>query len=161
LNFNHRPPALRAVIRRNLLPVLEAALADTPSVFLAGPRQAGTGAEASLLLDRPELLGPMLETFVVAEVIKQVSRLRPTVHHYRTHTGQEVDGVLEDRRGRVVGLEVKAASGIGPADLRGLQALAGVAGDRFVRGIVLHVGKEVPFGPNLQAMPVSALWRAK
>lgn len=122
------------------------------------------GADASSLQDRPERFGPLLETFVVAEVIKQVSwsRLRPTVHHYRTHTGQEVDLVLEDRRGRVVGLEVKAASTIGPPDFRGLQALAAVAGDRFVRGVVLHVGQgAVPFGPNLHALPVSALWRGE
>jgi hypothetical protein len=38
--------------------------------------------------------------------------------------------------------------------------LAVDAGKRWVRGIVLYTGPELlPFGGNLAAMPVSALWR--
>jgi hypothetical protein len=41
-----------------------------------------------------------------------------------------------------------------------LRALADDAGRRWVRGIVLHSGSELlPFGDNLAALPVSALWR--
>jgi hypothetical protein len=33
-------------------------------------------------------------------------------------------------------------------------------GERFLRGIVLYTGDQpVPFGSNLYALPVSALWR--
>lgn len=41
----------------------------------------------------------------------------------------------------------------------GLRSLAEVAGDRFVRGIMLHTGDTmVPFGKELYAVPLSVLW---
>ena len=81
--------------------------------------------------------------------------------HFRTQTGQEVDIVLEDARGRVVGVEVKAASSVSASDFRHLKALREALGDRFIRGVVLHTGSEsVPFSSDLLALPVSALWQA-
>ena len=72
------------------------------------------------LVERPERPGPLLEAFVTGEIVKQIgwSRTRPDIHHFRTHTGREVDIVLEDRRGRCVAIEVKAAASIGPGDAR-------------------------------------------
>jgi hypothetical protein len=79
--------------------------------------------------------------------------------HFRTQTGQEVDIVLEDPTGRLAGIEVKSASVVGPEDFRGLRTLAEAAERPFHRGIVLYTGTEmVPFGRNLHAVPVSALW---
>ena len=120
---------------------------------------AGVDAEA-IARDRT-LLGPLLESFVAAELRKQSgwSRERPVLHHFRTHGGQEVDLVLEDARGRVVGVEVKASATVTAADLGGLRALAELAGKSFVQGIVLYLGPDkVPFGPNLTACPLSCLW---
>ncbi|ONM47633.1 hypothetical protein B0T46_17225 [Nocardia donostiensis] len=37
--------------------------------------------------------------------------------HYRTRDQVEVDAVLKNRRGEVVGIEVKAASAVGPTTL--------------------------------------------
>lgn len=68
--------------------------------------------------------------------------------------------LLENRRGGVVGIEVKAASTVGPADFRGLRHLAERTGDDFRAGIVMHTGAQtLPFGPKMLAMPVSALWQ--
>lgn len=79
--------------------------------------------------------------------------------HYRTRDQVEVDAVLENRRGDVVGIEVKAASTVGPNDFRGLRHLAQRAGNSFRAGIVLHTGPQaLPFGPKMLALPVSALW---
>lgn len=120
---------------------------------------AGLDVEA-LRRDRV-LLGPLLESFVAAELTKQLgwSRTRPALHHFRTHTGREVDLVLEDARGRVVGIEVKATAAVTSADLDGLRALADTAGKAFVQGVVLHLGKsKVSFGPGLTACPLDALW---
>jgi hypothetical protein len=81
-------------------------------------------------------------------------------HHFRTHAGEEVDLVLETPDGRVAGIEVKASATVGAADFKRLRTLADAAGKRFVRGVVLHAGREVvPFGPQLQAVPLSALWQ--
>ena len=44
-------------------------------------------------------------------------------------------------------------------DFNGLRALAEMTGPRFHRGIVLYTGTEtIPFGANLYALPVDALW---
>lgn len=121
-------------------------------------------ADVAALLERPDRLGPLLETFVVGEIVKQTawSRARPSVHHFRSHTGQEVDIVLEDRRGRCVAIEVKAASSVGPGDLKGIEAFMSIAKKRFQRGILLYAGKEaIPFSSDVRALPVSALWRCE
>jgi len=109
----------------------------------------------------PHAAGPVLETFVAMELMKtaSLSRLRPTLHHFRTGAGAEVDFVLENRRRELVGIEVKASSTVQVADFKGLQVLRGLVGDRLKAGVVLYTGGEtVPFGEGLWAVPVSALW---
>lgn len=105
--------------------------------------------------------GPIFETFLQTELRKQLSAssVRARLLHLRSHAGQEVDLVLEGPQGRVVGVEVKAASAVGPSDLGGLRALAALAGSKFHRGVVLYGGAElVPFGENLHAVPAAWLW---
>jgi len=108
------------------------------------------------------LFGPLLETFVMLELRKQLawSRVRAGVFHFRTQTGQEVDLVLEDPAGRLVGIEVKAGATVKAEDFRGLRVLQEAVGGRFVRGLVLYTGAEsVSFGPRLMALPVESVWR--
>ena len=70
-----------------------------------------------------------------------------------------MDLVLEDRAGRLVGIDVKSTASVQQRDFRGLQTLATLTGDRFVRGVVLFTGETaVPFGANLHALPVAQLW---
>lgn len=95
------------------------------------------------------------------ELLKQLgwSERRCRLFHFRTEGGAEVDLVLEDRAGRLVGIEVKGAASVGRRDFRGLKALTALAGDRFVRGVVLYTGAAVvPFGARLHALPVAQLW---
>jgi predicted AAA+ superfamily ATPase len=105
--------------------------------------------------------GPLLENFVFTELDKQLGWNAPgvTIHHYRSHHGDEVDFLLEDRRGRVAGVEVKATTTLSAADAAPLKKLAEELGSRFVRGVILHTGGEsVPFARNVHGLPVSALW---
>lgn len=107
-------------------------------------------------------VGGLLEGFVLAELARQLtwSTRRATLSHYRTKDGVEVDAVLEDRRGNVVAVEVKASSTVRSEDFRGIRHLAERIGDDLVAGIVLYTGADtVPFGPRLRAMPISALWQ--
>ena len=107
------------------------------------------------------LIGPLLENFVIMELQKQItwSETRPKMFHFRTQTGQEVDVLLEDPAGRLIGIEVKASTTVSAQDFKGLKALAETTGSNFVRGIVLYTGNEsIPFGANLYALPVNALW---
>lgn len=108
------------------------------------------------------IFGQLLENFVVIELKKQISwsNTQPQMFHYRTQTGQEVDIVLENAAGKVIGIEVKASSTVTGRDFKGLHALSEAIGKRFHRGIVLYTGTEnIPFGKYLHALPISYLWK--
>jgi predicted AAA+ superfamily ATPase len=118
--------------------------------------------DARALLRPGAPFGPLLESFVLSELSRQLtwSDQLADLYHYRDHSKFEVDAVLENRRGQVVGIEVKAASTVRPDDFRGLRRLADRLGDDFLVGIVLYTGTStLPFGEKLRAMPVSALWQ--
>ncbi|MFG1864757.1 ATP-binding protein [Microbispora bryophytorum] len=120
------------------------------------------GADARSLVRPDGQFGPLLEGFVLMELARQLtwSDERVELFNYRTKDKVEVDAVLENRQGRVVGVEVKASSTVRADDFRGLRHLADRLGDDFVAGIVLYTGSQtLPFGPRLRAMPVSALWQ--
>lgn len=112
-------------------------------------------------LDRTRF-GPILESFVVSEILKLSawSERKLTFSHFRTKDQDEVDLVIEDRRGRVIGIEVKASATVRAQDFRGLRQLQEAVGDRFVQGLVLHDHDRVtPFGERLHAAPLSLLWQ--
>ncbi len=114
-------------------------------------------------LGQPHAIGPLLESFVVGELEKlaAASSARVKLYHYRTLGQREVDIVLESSDGRVIGIEVKAATHVDARDFAGLRALADDAGERFAYGIVLHASDSlVSFGKTFQAAPISLLWRA-
>ncbi len=97
------------------------------------------------------MTGAVLETFVGLELIKQLAwnPNAPRLFHYRTHAQQEVDYVLEDRAGRLIGIEVKKNASPTSSDFRGLRHLAEQTGQTFVRGILLYTGTEsVTLGPG-------------
>jgi predicted AAA+ superfamily ATPase len=136
----------------------------TPRVCIPDTGLLGhlAGLTPARLAEEPTAVGPLLETFVASELAKQLgwSRTRAELFHFRTHGGREVDLVLEADDGRLAGIEVKAAATVGTADLKGLTALREAAGKRFRRGVVLYAGREaVPFGSDLWALPMSALWQ--
>lgn len=117
--------------------------------------------EGDALRENRSRFGALLESFVVSELLKLASwsERRLSFSHYRTKDQDEVDVVIEDRRGRIVGIEVKASATVRSEDFRGLRQLQDAVGDRFVRGLVLHDHDRVtPFGEKLQAAPLSILW---
>ena len=111
--------------------------------------------------DRQEL-GRLLECLVFSEIAKSARLLDDpiAISHYRDKDGNEVDLVLESADA-TVGIEVKAAESVHPADFRGLRRLQQAAGERFSCGIVLHDGERiVRVGDRMFAMPVKMLWEA-
>lgn len=107
-----------------------------------------------------QLLGAILETFVFSELLKLAdwSGQRFSFSHYRDKDQAEVDIVIEDRRGRVVGVEVKASATVTASDFRGLRRLADAVGDQFALGLVLYDHHQAtPFGERLWAAPLSSL----
>ena len=107
------------------------------------------------------LFGPLLETFVLAELMKLAtwSDARHTFSHFRDKDRNEVDIVIEDDDGRTVGVEVKASATVSEGDFSGMRRLASACGDRFALGLVLYDHNQtIPFGDRLIAAPVSTLW---
>lgn len=107
------------------------------------------------------MTGPILESFVTMELIKQSawSNTHPTIRHWRDRNGPEVDLIVEDASGRVAGIEVKASTTVSSHDHQHLRTLRDRMGDRYVAGVVLYLGsRAVNFGDRTWALPVPALW---
>ncbi len=141
-------------------------LIRTPKSYLCdtGLACALLGLDEARLAQDPMALGPLLENFVVMEVRKQIawSSSKPLMYHYRTFAGQEVDILLETPAGDLVGIEVKSSTTVGAGDFRSMKLLAETVKENFRMGIVLYVGKQaLPFGRNLWALPVSAIWHGE
>ena len=106
-------------------------------------------------------LGPLLESFVFGELLKLASWAddRYEFSHFRDKEHNEVDIVLENGHGQIVGIEVKASATVSGRDFSGLRRLAAACGNRFALGLVLYDhNQSVPFGDCLAAVPVSSLW---
>jgi len=119
------------------------------------------GVDAARLAEPAGPIGPVLESLVAQELHKQItwSQTQPSLFYFRTSAGQEVDFVLENRRGQIAGIEVKSSMGLGGDDVKGLAYLADSLGKRFVRGVILYQGQTaVPFAKNIQALPLTRLW---
>ena len=122
---------------------------------LLGRSTIGLGSPTSTLT------GPLLESFVTMELVKQLgwSESQPSIRHWRDRNGAEVDLVVEDDDGSVAGIEIKASSTVAASDVKHLRNLHDKLGDKFIAGLVLYLGDRiVPLGARLWALPVSALW---
>lgn len=107
--------------------------------------------------------GALFENFVAAELLKQATWAEREIrfHHFRTAGGREVDIVLEDSGGSLVGIEAKLGATPHERDFSGLAHLRDKLGGKFKAGVVLNTGsRTLPFGDRLWAAPVSALWSA-
>src|SRR5690606_30992057 len=96
--------------------------------------------------------GPLLETFVLAELLKLASWSGGhfEFHHFRDRYDNEVDIVIENQDRRVVGIEVKSSATVTSKDFSGLRKLAQACGKRFTLGLVLYDHDTlVPFGERL------------
>lgn len=105
--------------------------------------------------------GHVLETFVYGELLKHATSADGDYQllYYRDHDQFEVDVVVENAGGQLVGVEIKAAASVGTNDLRGLKRLASMAGDQFKLGVILYDGTEtLPLGNRIWAAPISSLW---
>jgi uncharacterized protein len=114
---------------------------------------------ASAVADTP--VGGLMESFVLSELARQLTWCDSSarLYHYRDRDGYEVDAVIEDDAGRVIGLEVKAAETVKAADFRGLRVLQRRLGERFRAGFVLYCGPDsLSFGDGLTCLPIAALW---
>ncbi|HOB54066.1 MAG TPA: ATP-binding protein [Acidobacteriota bacterium] len=119
------------------------------------------GADARRISVERQLLGRILESFVVGELRKQVSWTAPrtALYHFRAATGMEVDVVLEKPDGSIAAIEVKASATLTPTDFAALRALRDQVGPQFHNGVVCYLGDRIiPSGDKLWGIPLPALW---
>lgn len=105
--------------------------------------------------------GALLETFVLSELLKLASWSSQPYEffHFRDRYDNEVDIVIENADGRLIGIEVKAAATVQGDDFSGLRRFAQASGRKFALGLVLCNHDTVtPFGENMFAAPISSLW---
>ena len=114
-----------------------------------------------LRLDRTPF-GPVLETFVLGKFLKLASWAhdRYTFSHFRDKDRNEVDIVIEDGLGHVVGVEVKASvTVLRRGDFAGLRRRAAATRDNFAMSLVPFDDEYVvPYEDRVAATPLSALW---
>jgi len=117
--------------------------------------------DAARIAADPAVTGRAYETFVAMELARLLphTAVAPTMHHWRSAHGEEVDVVLENRGGRVIAIEIKAGATIGRGDMRWLARFRSLAGERFVAGLVLCTTRRTtPLGNRIWAVPIEALW---
>ena len=105
--------------------------------------------------------GNVLESFVYGELLKATTTAEGeyALMYYRDADKVEVDVVIENAAGQLVGVEVKASATVKESDLRGLRKFSSLAGDQFKMGILLYDGDEtMPLGDNIWAAPLATLW---
>lgn len=115
---------------------------------------------AAAMQDRTRF-GHVLETFVFAELLKHTTTAEGDYRllYYRDADAFEVDVVIENAVGQLVGVAVKASATVREGDLRGLKKLISRAGNQFKGGVLLYHGSEtMPLGDGIWAAPLSSLW---
>jgi predicted AAA+ superfamily ATPase len=138
-------------------------LVKAPKVFLpdSGLLSHLLDYSSEHLTASPGLPGGLVETFILSELLKHLafSQQHLNLWHYRTQSNIEVDFILENRLGKITGIEVKASQSVTGKDFNGLRHLKETEAPLFQRGIVLYSGREIiPFDTDLFAIPISLWW---
>jgi predicted AAA+ superfamily ATPase len=111
-----------------------------------------------------DLLGRVIETFVVSQVRSELALISPAprLHHLRTAEGrQEIDLVIEVGARRLVAIEIKATSSPASRDARHLRWFREHLGTAVVATVLFHTGPLMfTLDDGTVAAPISALWSA-
>ena len=124
------------------------------------------GADADALASPTHpATGPLLETFTVNEIARQLTSAptRCTLSHYRDRQGREIDLIAEATNGHVAAIEIKATTSPSPKHLGNLRWLRNKLDDTnpgaFQTGILLHTGPHAAtLDDRLHLRPINTLW---
>lgn len=112
--------------------------------------------------DSGDASGKLIETYVHSQLaaLVDVHESGHELFYYRDHDGREVDFVVRNDAGDVLGIEVKSAVSADPEDARHLHWFGeNRAKGRSFTGLVLHTGKEVRrLADRVWSAPISCLW---
>ena len=106
--------------------------------------------------------GKLLETFVFTQLAAQLEAQVEDyqLYHYRDREKREIDFIVENEDGDVLGIEVKAGSVVTKDSFKHLHWFRdNMAKHHPFVGVVLYTGEHVlPFGEGMWAVPMSVLW---
>jgi uncharacterized protein len=143
-------------------PGIGAREASTPKLYVcdSGLLAHLLGADTTRIETDDQVTGKLCETFVAGELLRHASwsEHQPRLFHYQRDR-EDVDLVLENNRGEVAAVEVKAAATLRSSDWKWLKKLADARADSFRAGMVIYAGEQtVPLGRRIWAVPYSGLW---
>jgi predicted AAA+ superfamily ATPase len=108
------------------------------------------------------VMGHIFENFIATEIIKAAkAKGSYNVSHFNPvqNQGKEVDFVIENSNGKIIGIEVKLDSTINKKDIANMAALKDTAGNKFVKGIIIYTGTVLMQADrNIWAVPVNYLY---
>jgi predicted AAA+ superfamily ATPase len=113
-----------------------------------------------ILLD-PARSGKIIETFVFNQLASLCDLEKSyLLRHYRDRAGREIDFVIENDRGEILGIEVKSSSSFSVSDARHMIWFKqNIAKDKPFIGVILYTGENtLPLGNDIYAVPMAALW---
>jgi len=144
-------------------PGLAARAARAPRLFVedSGLLTYLLDANATRIAGDDTLSGRAYESFAAMELQRLLphTTTAPRLRHWRGPHGEEVDIVLEDRSGRIIGVEIKSGATVRRSDLRGMSKLRELAGERFLAGLMLCTTRQtLPLGSRTWALPLETLW---
>lgn len=139
---------------------LKSRLVKAPKIFItdSGFLSYLQGLSLKRILNEPTLAGSLTENFVFCELKKQLgwSGTMAEMFHFRTSNDREIDLILENPVGELVGIEVKSGSTIDKTAFKALELLADSLLDKFKRGLILCTGNQfLSFGKDLFVLPTS------
>ena len=103
--------------------------------------------------------GKLVETWVYNQLAPEIE-LHPSwkIQYFRSRS-HEIDFLITNESGHIVGIEVKAGESVGSDDFRHLLWFQELVGPEHFAGIVLYAGDVVRSGGHgLFALPMSAMW---
>jgi predicted AAA+ superfamily ATPase len=108
--------------------------------------------------------GKIIETLVFNELSAQIELgYHYSLSHYQDREKREIDFLIENEQGALLGIEVKAGSAVSKDDFKHMVWFKNnIAKDKEFIGLVLYTGENIlPFGVNMYAVPIAALWGKK
>lgn len=106
--------------------------------------------------------GKLIETLVFTQLAAQIDAQDEDyqLYHYRDREKREIDFIVENEDGDVLGIEVKAGSVVNKSSFKHLIWFRDNAiKDNDFIGVVLYTGEHtLSFGDGLWAVPINTLW---
>lgn len=107
----------------------------------------------------PDISGKLVESWVYHELAAIADAEGGyAISQYRDKNRREVDFIVENEKGALLGIEVKAGSNVGKDDFKHVKWFGENLAKKAYTGIVLYTGAHVQrFGEGYYAVPMSAL----